>query len=58
MIKALNTLLTKDYDIIRPICIALPQISGYIKEMKDGRVLVKYREIWNRIKKNIIHEIS
>ena len=51
-----------DDDIIRPLCITLPQMSGYIKYFDDGRknmsfkledesVYLKYNEIWNKIKK-------
>ena len=50
----------KGGNIIRPLCIILPQISGYIKYLKNGRksksfmtegdrVLTKYNEIWNKI---------
>ena len=49
-------------NIIRPFCIILPQMSGYIKHFddngknmsfvtKDDIVLVKYNKIWNKIKK-------
>ena len=51
----------KDDDIIRPLCIVLPQMSGYIKyfynsgkdmsfKIEDDSVLIKYNEIWNKIK--------
>ena len=51
-------------NIIRPLCIILPQISGYIKYfeneakhipfiIKGDSVLVKYNEIWNKIKKTL-----
>ena len=54
----------KDDNIIRPLCIILPQMSGYIKYfdnggkymssmIKDNSVLVKYNEIWNKIKKTL-----
>ena len=50
-----------DDDIIRPLCIILPQISGYIKyfdngvknmsfKIEDESVYLKYTEIWNKIK--------
>ena len=50
-----------DDDVIRPLCIILPQISGYIKyfdnggenmsfEIEDESVYLKYTEIWNKIK--------
>ena len=48
-------------DVIRPLCIVLPQMSGYIKyfenggknisfRIEDDSVLIRYNEIWNRIK--------
>ena len=51
-----------DGDIIRPLCIILPQMSGYIKYFDDGgknvsfkiedeSVYLEYSEIWNKIKK-------
>ena len=54
----------RDDDVIRPLCIILPQISEYIKhfdnggknlsfKMEDEYVYVKYTEIWNRIKKSL-----
>ena len=54
----------KDDNIIRPLCIILPQMSGYIKYFDDGgknmslmnkndSVLVKYNAIWNKIKKKL-----
>ena len=54
----------KDDNIIRPLCIILPQKSGYIKYFENGgknisfmieddSVLVKYNEIWNKIKKTL-----
>ena len=54
----------KDDNIIRPLCIILPQMSGYIKYFDNGgknmslmnkndSVLVKYNEIWNKIKKKL-----
>ena len=52
----------KDDDIIRPLCIFLPQLNGYIKyfdnegknmssKIEDNSVLVKYSNIWNKILK-------
>ena len=52
----------KEDNIIRPLCIILPKMIGYIKYfenggknmsfiIKDDSVLVKYNEIWNKIKK-------
>ena len=54
----------KEDNIIRPSYINLPQISGHIKYFDDGgkhmsltieddNVLVKYNEIWNKIKKTL-----
>ena len=51
----------KEDDIIRPLCIVLPQMSGYIKYFDDGGknmsfknedddTFSKYDEIWNKIK--------
>ena len=48
-------------DVINPLCIILPQMSGYIKYVKNGGknmsfkiededVYLKYNEIWNKIK--------
>ena len=49
---------------VRPLCIMLHEMSGYIKYSDNGgknmsfmiddeRVLVKYSEIWNKIKKTL-----
>ena len=51
----------KDDNIVRPLCIILPQMSGYIKYFENGgknmieddNVLVKYNEIWNNVKKTL-----
>ena len=54
----------KDDNIVRPLCIILPRISGYIKYFEDGAknmsfmieddsVLVKYNEIWNNVKRTL-----
>ena len=51
-----------DDDVIRPLCIILPQMSGCIKyydkggknmsfKVEDESVYLKYTEIWNKIKK-------
>ena len=51
----------KKDDIIKPLCIILPQISGFIKYFDwvrkkmffmivDDSVLVKYYKIWSKIK--------
>ena len=50
--------------IVKPLCIILPQMSGYIKYFKNGgknmsffvrddNVLDKYNEIWSVIKKKL-----
>ena len=52
----------KEDNIIRALCIFLPQMSEYMKhfdrkgknmsfKIEDDSALVKYNEIWNRIKK-------
>ena len=54
----------KEAEIVKPLCIILPQMSGYIKYfenggknmsfvIKDDDVLDKYNEIWNKIKKTL-----
>ena len=54
----------KEYDIVKPLCIILPQMSGQIKYfknagknmsliIKDDSVLVKCNEVWNKIKTEI-----
>ena len=53
-----------DDDVIRPLCIILPQMSEYIKysdnggknvsfKIEDESVYIKYTEIWNEIKKSL-----
>ena len=53
-----------DDGVIRPFCIILPQMSGYIKyfdnggknmsfKIEDESVYLKYIEIWNKIKKSL-----
>ena len=58
--------------MIRPLCIILPRMSGYIKyfenggknmsfSIKDDSALVKYNEIWNKIRKTLsiqLHSMS
>ena len=50
-----------DIDVIRPLCIILPQMNGYIKYFENGSknmsfkiededVYLKYNKIWNKIK--------
>ena len=54
----------RDDDVIRPLCIILPQISGYIKyfdnggknmsfKIEDKSVYLKYTEIWKKNKKSL-----
>ena len=49
-------------DVVQPLCVILPQMSGYIKYFDDGgknmsfvtddkEVYEKYNEIWNVVKK-------
>ena len=49
-------------DVIKPLCVILPQMNGYIKYFDDGgknmsfvtdggKIYVKYNEIWNAVKK-------
>ena len=49
-------------EIVKPLCIILPQMSGYIKYFENGgrnmsffvrneNVLDKYNKIWDKIKK-------
>ena len=51
-------------EIVKPLCIILPQMSGYIKYfenggknmsflIKDDSVLNKYNEIWDKIKEKL-----
>ena len=51
----------KEGEVVKPLCIILPQITGYIKYFENGSknmsfgirdddVLDKYTEIWDRIK--------
>ena len=51
-------------EIVKPLCVILPQISGYIKYfengwknmsfmVKDGNVLDKYNEMWDKIKEKL-----
>ena len=53
-----------DDDVIRPLCIILPQMSGYIKcfdngqkniscKIEDEDVYLEYAQIWNKIKKSL-----
>ena len=51
-------------DVIQPLCVILPQMSGYIKYFEDGRknmsfvtddeeVYKKYNEIWEVVRKTL-----
>ena len=51
-------------EIVKPLCIILPQMSGYIKYfenggtnmsfmIKDAKVLNKYNKIWGKIKQKV-----
>ena len=53
--------------IVKPLCIILPQMSGYIKYfengvkimsffMKDGEVWEKYEQIWGAIQNKLSNE--
>ena len=53
-----------DNDVVRPLCVILPQMSGYIKYFDDAgknmpfitddkKIYAKYNEIWNVIKKHL-----
>ena len=47
-----------DDDVIRPLCIILPQIIGYVKhfdsnktmsfKVSDNKLLKKYKQIWEK----------
>ena len=54
----------RDNEIVKPLCIILPPMSGYIKYfenggknmsffVKDDNVLDKYNEIWEKIKEKL-----
>ena len=54
----------KEGEIVKPLCIIFPQMSGYIKyfenggkkmsfQIKDNEVKKKYKEIWGKIKKKL-----
>ena len=49
-----------DNDIIRPLCIRLPQMTGYVRKfnenslmsfrVKDKRLLKNYNKVWKKMK--------
>ena len=51
----------KDNDVIRPLCIKLPQMLGYVRKFEgnttmsfkinDKQLLKKYNQIWKRFEK-------
>ena len=45
----------KEDEISKLLCIILPQMSGYINNLKaeEKHILWKYNEIWNKIKKTL-----
>ena len=54
-----------DDDVIRPLCIMLPQMSGFLRHFDNGsknmsfmikndRVLIKYNEIWGKINRLLV----
>ena len=54
----------KEIETVKPLCIILPQMTGYIKYFENGRknmsfvikdddVLDKYNEIWDKIKEKL-----
>ena len=63
--KVLNTLLAiKKDEIVKPLCIIVPQMNGYIKyfdngsknmslSIKNTKVWEKYEEIWEVIKNKL-----
>ena len=53
-----------NYDVIKPLCVILPQMNGYIKYFDNGgknmsfvtddkEVYRKYDEIWNLVKSHL-----
>ena len=50
-----------DNDVIRPLCIKLSQMTGYVRtfkgnttmsfEIRDKQLLKKYNQIWKKIEK-------
>ena len=59
----------KEGEIVKPLCIILPQMTGYIKYfenggknmyfvIKDDMCLNKYNEIWDKIKEKLNIKVS
>ena len=59
----------KEGKIVKPLCIILPQMTGYIKYfenggknmffvIKDDMCLNKYNEIWDKIKEKLNIKVS
>ena len=56
----LNTIGYNDNGIIRPLCIRLPQMTGYVRKfnenstmsfrVKDKQLLKNYNRIWEKLK--------
>ena len=52
-----------DNDVIRPLCIKLPQMIGYVRKFEgntttsfkinDSKLLKKYNQIWKKIEKSL-----
>ena len=50
-----------DNDVIRPLCIKLPQITGYVRKFESNttmpfkisekQLLKKYNQIWKKVKR-------
>ena len=44
-------------EIVKPLCIILPQMSGYIKYFKNGSknvpFLIKDDKVWDKIQENL-----
>ena len=52
-----------DNDVVRPLCIKLPQMTGYVRKFEgnttmsfkiiDKKLLKKYNQIWKRVENRI-----
>ena len=57
-----------DNDLIRPLCIKLPQMTGYVRKfdgnttmtfkISDKKLLKRYNQIWKRVKKLLKIELD